>query len=313
MNILALCLPEETEKGRTICPDDLVVATKAAEAGHDVVLLPYSTRAVRKAQAFDAVLNLCDGFENDKNFVEIRIARALEQEKIPFTGNRSTAFRLCNNKHAIKRALARHAIPSAPYAILSKIPQYLPAHLAFPIMVKPVSTDAGVGIYPDSVAHNTAEFRKNVRRVLKKHEQPALVETYLDGPEYCVPVLGNTAPKALLPIKLVFRSWQYSSQSPILSYEAKWARNSRNHQGIHTRPAKNPAVQKLAERAYAALGLRGYGSIDIRANHNGEFFVLEANPNCWIGPGSDTLQSAKALGMTHAQLVDKILRLATSS
>lgn len=314
MKVLALYLPEETGGKKEIAVDDLIICFSAAEAGHDVVVKPYHARTLEQAKDFDVVLNLCDGFEQDNNFVEIRIAKHLEKHKLKFTGNHSETFKLCNNKAKTKKLLEQKNIPTPPFAVLSKVPKTLPDNLSFPVIVKPVKTDAAIGIHSDSVAYNIEQLKKNVKRVLKKHEQSALVEKYLEGPEYCVPVIGNKKPKALWPVRIKYRKKYYSASPKILSYAAKWEKG-KEFWGLRSRPSKKPMpkVQRLAEKTYKALGIRGYGTVDVRADLEGNLYVLEANPNCWIGPGSDTAKSAKAMGLTHPKLINKILLLAKSS
>ena len=66
--------------------------------------------------------------------------------------------------------------------------------MTFPLIVKPSREDASIGIEPCSVVFNQTDLRKRVRFVIEQHDQPALVEEYIDGRELNVSILGNRKP-----------------------------------------------------------------------------------------------------------------------
>jgi len=68
-------------------------------------------------------------------------------------------------------------------------------------------------------------------------------------------------------------------------------------------------VQKLAEKAYRALGLRTYARIDIILKDSGEAYCLEANTLPGMTPTSLLPQEAREIGMSYEDLCEYIIRI----
>jgi D-alanine-D-alanine ligase len=74
-------------------------------------------------------------------------------------------------------------------------------------------------------------------------------------------------------------------------------------------PADVQRMQRIAKRAYRALDLSGCGRIDLRMDHSGRIYVLEANPNPNMAYGEDFAESAEAGGIPYERLLDRIMTL----
>ena len=84
-----------------------------------------------------------------------------------------------------------------------------------------------------------------------------------------------------------------------------------------TQPADlSPELQKkvwsLSKRIYRHLNLSGYARLDYRLNNDGEFYLLEANPNPQIAKNEDFADSAAHCGVSYPQLLQKIITLGLS-
>jgi len=304
MRILALYLKEYIEK--RVNGKKQVIAT-----------MPGTDRAICK---YDVIFNLCDGLEDDNNFVEFSALTAIEKTKIPFTGNGLKTIRLCNDKRGIKKTLVKNNIPTANFQIFKKSTQKLRSDMKFPLIVKPVCADAAVGIYADSVVKNEKDLKKRITRVLKTHQQPAaLVEEYIEGRDLIIPVMGKKKIKVLDPTELKYMR-SYEKRPKILSYGAKWDKGKPIYKDCITL-VKNPdkrfskkdraRIDSIAKRVYKATGCSGYATIDARLDKNGNIFVIEINPNCWIGPKSDTaLTLDKNKGIDYTSMISKIVKIA---
>ena len=60
------------------------------------------------------------------------------------------------------------------------------------------------------------------------------------------------------------------------------------------------------------MSLSGYARLDYRMTNDGEFYLLEANPNPQIALGEDFADSAKHCGLCYGKLLQKILTLGLS-
>ncbi|MBW3017652.1 ATP-grasp domain-containing protein, partial [Candidatus Woesearchaeota archaeon] len=235
-------------------------------------------------------------------------------------GNNLSTIKLCNDKRKIKEVLVKNNILTPAYQVFKSPDEKLDPSVKFPVIVKPVCADAAVGIYADSVVHNDHDLKDRVRRVLEVHEQPAaLVSEYIEGRDLTIPVMGNKNVKVLYPTELKYiRS--YKNRPNILSYAAKWAKGKSIYKDCITF-TKNPEkrfsraeldlIDSVARKVYHAVGCTGYATVDARLDKDGNLFVIEINPNCWIGPKSDTALTLNVnYKIDFPGMIDKIVRIA---
>ena len=329
MRILALYLKEYIEKrvnGKkqvvACMPGSDRSVCKALETkGHKITRMPYDPENTLKVdKKYDVIFNMCDGLEDDNNFVEFKVLKDLEKTGIPFTGNTLKTVKLCNDKRNIKKALVKNNISTANFQIFKSHNQKLRSDLRFPLIVKPVCADAAVGIYADSVVKNEKDLREKIKRVLKAHKQPAaLVEEYIDGRDLIIPVLGKKKITVLDPTELHYMR-SFKNRPKILSYGAKWHKKKSIYKDCITfkknvnkrfSKADLKKIRSTAAAVYKATGCSGYATVDARLDKKGNVFVIEINPNCWIGPKCDTAMSFKVMkGIDYPGMIDKIVRIA---
>ncbi len=82
--------------------------------------------------------------------------------------------------------------------------------------------------------------------------------------------------------------------------------------GVPTRAAELTAEQhkyleRLSKRIYRYLFLSGYARLDYRMTEEGQFYLLEANPNPQIAQYEDFADSAAHSGVSYDQLLQKII------
>ena len=63
---------------------------------------------------------------------------------------------------------------------------------------------------------------------------------------------------------------------------------------------------------FAALRLRDYARIDLRVANNGDIYVIEANPNCYLERTAEFARAAARAGIGHSQLIERVLELANA-
>jgi D-alanine-D-alanine ligase len=64
-------------------------------------------------------------------------------------------------------------------------------------------------------------LRKNIKRIIEYHEQPALVEEYIEGRDLVIPVLGKKKITVLNPAETCYLR-SYEHRPKILCHAAKW-------------------------------------------------------------------------------------------
>ena len=107
---------------------------------------------------------------------------------------------LCLDKSRAKEILAYHKIPTPKFFVIEKESQIKNLAVTLPAIVKPLYEGSSKGIYDASVVKNTGELEKQIKKVLKEYDQPALVEEFLTGREFTVAMLGNDGDLQILPI-----------------------------------------------------------------------------------------------------------------
>jgi D-alanine-D-alanine ligase len=293
------------------------VAATLEELGHRVRLVSLGaslTAFVTELQAADTdlVFNLCEGFWGESH-MEMNVAALLEMLRIPCTGSSSLCLGVTQNKTLTKALLTQHCLPT-PKSVTLRGERLLARtqDLSWPLIVKPATEDASLGIGPDSVVTDEDALRERVRYVHNHYRQAVLVEEFIDGREFNVSLLGGQKPRVLPVAEIRFDPalpWK------LVTYAGKWDEHSADYTGTQVVcPAQVSVredflVRDVALRAFKLLGCRDYARVDIRFR-DGIPYILEINANPDISPDAGLARSARAGGLDYPQLIARIIRMA---
>ena len=302
--------------------DDLLEVGKSVisalkEYGHEVQFFDVNEKTfekLRKANV-DIAFNVCERF-NGNSFFEPHVAAMLELLGIPYTGSGPLTLALCMNKVKVKEILNYYGIPTPKFQVFYSRNKKLSPDLNFPLIVKPMSTDNSIGINNNSVVNNEKELQTRVSYILRTYNQPALVEEFINGREFAVGVWGNNGTAQALPIsEFVFGEVEPNTYR-ILSYEAKWDKESEIFtKSVEVCPADIPKhleskLKKIALETYKILGIRDYGRIDLRLSDDGTPYVLEMNPNPGISADNTLPKASQALNVPYSEMIYRIFCIA---
>jgi D-alanine-D-alanine ligase len=263
------------------------------------------------------VFNLFEGFDGEPAS-EGELVSMLEGRDTPFTGAPSCSLFDCVDKGKTKQKLRVLGLPTAEWHVFSpRSPARAHAfQLPFPCIVKPLATDASHGITGQSLVHTFREMCEQVERIHDVYNQAALVEEFLPGREFNVLVMGP--PLRVFPVAEIVYS--ITADKPrLLTYGSKWTEEDEYYTATVARcPADlsegfGQWIQQLAARAFSGLVGCGYARVDMRTDRSGEVMVLEVNPNPDIGPESGARRQAEAAGLTHQELIWKIISTAVGT
>jgi D-alanine-D-alanine ligase len=302
---------------RAIC-GALVEAGYAAELaglhGTDVFEVIADLRARRP----DLVFNLCESMAGDSRN-EPTFAGLLDLYGIPYTGADLLALASCLHKQRAKEILTARGIATPPY-------RYLPdaealgdpalEALDYPWFVKLAHEDASVGITEQNLVRSAAALRARAGELMGEHQQGVLAERFVDGREVNVTLLGNGRELRVLPLHEIDFGAMPDERPRIVSYAAKWDEAHVDYAGTKPVPLREAsaalvgAIEATARGAWAALGLRDYGRVDLRVDAAGAPWVIDVNPNCDISPDAGVARAATAAGMRYVDLIDAIARAA---
>jgi D-alanine-D-alanine ligase len=181
--------------------------------------------------------------------------------------------------------------------------------------VKPLRSDASIGIGRKSIVHDAVQLMRRVSSIREDYGDSAIAEEFIDGREFLVGVLGNSPPRALPPIEVDFSGLPENAPK-VLDSKAKWEEGSVEYKGTQTVIANLPdelraRLQKVAVDAYRAVRVRDYGRVDLRLTDTGEIYVLEVNASCYLERSSEFAMAAAAAGLDYTKLIERIVHLAT--
>jgi D-alanine-D-alanine ligase len=262
----------------------------------------------------DLVFNLTEQLGGDR-LMDKNIAAVLEISRIPFTGTGPTGLMLCRDKRLCKQLLSLHRIRVPNFTnIPPKRCLRVPKNLRYPLVVKPAFEDSSEGISNASLVANETALLERVQFVHEGWEQPAIAEEYIKGRELYVSLLGNKR-LTVLPIRECIFDSDESEGPQLTTYRVKWNAKYRKKWNIKFDFAEldNQLVGKLervCKKVYRILQIRDYGRIDLRLTPDGEFVILEANPNPDIAYGEDVAESADRAGISYENLIERIVNLA---
>jgi len=249
------------------------------------------------------VLNLCDGDEVN-NVPGIDVIRRLDELGICYTGADTRFYEMTTSKIVMKTAFDAAGVPTPPWEVVP--PDVAGARgilnrLGAPLIVKPAVSAGSMGITIKSVVHTAKALTSEVRQLYQGYrgwnltDGGVFAESFISGREFTTFIVGSyDAParrRVYPPIERVFheklppteqflsfdRLWEiYERETPVGEQESLW-----QYAAAPTSLAKT--ISRISWDAYAAVGGRGYGRVDLRYDTaRKKFYVLEVNAQCGI-------------------------------
>ena len=262
----------------------------------------------------ELVFNLMEMF-GENVFGDIPVTGLLDLLGLRYTGSGPGELYLSQDKGLTKKLLAFEDILYPRFAVFSREAAFeTGGNLRMPLFVKPLRSDASLGIGGKSLVHDAVALMERVAAIGKELNDAALAEEYIEGREFYVGVLGNTQAKALPPVEIDFTGFP-EGVPKVMDSKAKWDERSKEYKGTRSVMAQLPdelraRLQKVAVDAYRALRVRDYGRVDLRLTDTGDIYVLEVNASCYLERTSEFAMSAAAAGLDYPRLIEQIVNLA---
>ena len=229
---------------------------------------------------------------------------ALELMKLPYTGSGVLASALAMDKWRCKLVWQAAGIPVPEFSLLDPGMTdagfaAVEARLGLPIFVKPANEGSSIGI---TKVKQPGGLRAACEAA-SKYDSIVIAERCLGGGEYTVGILGEGAKmRALPPIRIVPKAEFYD-------YEAKYFRDDTEYRIPSGLPSdREAAMQALALRAFAVIGGRGWGRVDVLLDEAGTPYCLEANTAPGMTDHSLVPMAARAAGLDFQALVVEVLK-----
>lgn len=279
-----------------------------ASYGHEVIDLEATPElpSLLAVANVDVVFNVAEGLRGRNR--ESQVPALLELLDIPYTGSDPATLSITLDKVLAKRVVRQHGISTPNFVVMETGKERLPKDLRFPVIVKPAAEGSSKGVFASSVVTNEADLRATARDLATRYGHPALVEEFLTGREFTVALLGETRPKALPPMEIVFID--PDEAFPVYTFEDKleWSKRLRYDAPAVVDSALGREIERVAKEAFAALGCRDVARIDLRLDADGKVNFIECNPLPGLTPGwSDLCLISTAAGLDYRDLIGEIL------
>lgn len=294
-------------------PEATVATLEAAirRLGHRPVRLGGPRDLLRAAGAgtlppLDAVLTVAEGYGTRNR--EAWVPVLCEMLGVPTLGSDALTLSTTLDKAWAHRAVAVAGVPVPAHRVVASEAEAgsvaLPA--PFPLFVKPRWEGTAKGITPGSRVEDRPALAREVGRVVALYRQPALVEAFVEGPEFTVTLVGNAPPR---PLPVLQRALEATTRIGLHALE--------RHPGPaggwrHVLPGVlDPALEarlvELARRAFEALECRDFARADFRLDAAGTPRFLEMNPLPTFAPDGSFGVLAELLGRPLDDLLAEVL------
>lgn len=225
----------------------------------------------------------------------------LELFSIPYTGPGVWSSATAIDKPKAKIFYERNGI-ATPHSLDIYAPdQFTPAqiaeHIGVDCVIKAATEGSALGVY---ICHSLEDIAQAVKDVFEV-DTVAFGETFVEGDEYTVAVLGNDKPEPLPVIQIIPKNDFYD-------FESKYAVGGSEH--ICPAPlseADTRKAQELAMAAHRALDCTGVSRTDLIQDANGKFWVLETNTIPGMTATSLLPDAARVAGMTFPELCTRMV------
>jgi D-alanine-D-alanine ligase len=319
VKITVLTYLDDGENSKEYDPVVRQVARTLRKLGHRVSVLGVHGDVKRLIAGLsrrkpDLVFNLMEMF-GDNVFGDIPVTGLLDLLGVDYTGSGPGELYLSQDKGLTKRLLAFEDILYPRFAVFSRETGFeTGGNLRMPLFVKPLRSDASLGIGGKSLVQDWTGLIDRVSAIRKELDDAALAEEFIDGREFYVGVVGNSQPKALPPVEIDFTGFP-EGVPKVMDSKAKWDERSKEYKGTRSVLAQLPdelraRLQKVAVDAYRALRVRDYGRVDLRLTDTGDIYVLEVNASCYLEKNSEFAMAAGAAGLDYPRLIERIVDLA---
>ncbi|MEM5777241.1 MAG: ATP-grasp domain-containing protein [Candidatus Aenigmatarchaeota archaeon] len=288
--------------------------------GFKVIAIEANEDAYKKLKEnkknIDLVFNYSMGIYGRDRYAHL--PAMLEMLQIPYTGPPPLSEALLLNKAKSREIFIARKIPTPLSQIFYSSEEKLDKKLKFPLIVKPCCRGSSAGITNKSFVKNEDELKEQVEFIIKTFNEPALVQMFLSGREFSVPMLGN--PPEFLPIIEVDHSVVPEGYAPIDSLEVKWIVEEQDKNFTEKHFSCPAVIEKKMEKkikdiclkVWDALELADLCRIDIRCDSKGNPYVLDVNSPPGLIPPEVSMTSyfplaARVAGINYDDLLKKII------
>jgi D-alanine-D-alanine ligase len=285
----------------------------------------------KKSNKLPVVFNLCDGDEINGT-PGVSIIHYLEEKQLLYTGSNAYFYDITTSKIPMKKAFDEQQVPTAKWEAINSKEQKLDGifnKLGSPIIVKPSVSGGSMGVGIKNVVKDNDGLKEQVNKMFDGYRgwqlttDGIIAESFVDGPEYTVMIVGNhNHPETAIiytPVERVFHS-SLPATEKFLSFDRLWEiyeeeQPMPNEENFYEYAVPDIALHEKLKQiswdAYVACKGIGYTRVDLRMDETtGEILVLEVNAQCGLSEDENFTSIGAILKFSNVsfkQLVQQIL------
>ena len=224
-----------------------------------------------------------------------QIQGALQLLGIPYTGSGVMGSAIAMDKYRSKLVWKGLGMPTPPFHVLREEADLaIAAALGFPLMIKPAHEGSSVGM---SKVNDDSQLDAAWQEA-RKYDGLVIAEKWITGSEYTAAVLDGE------PLPLI----RLETPREFYDYDAKYRSGDTGyHIPCGLDASKETEAQQIALQACEAIGVTGWGRVDLMMDEAGNFWLIEVNTVPGMTDHSLVPMAAKAKGIDFDELVYRIL------
>jgi len=290
-----------------------VISDAIVELGHDLVDIGAPAALIARgrsvADEVDIVFNIAEGYGTASR--EGWVPSILEALGVPFAGSDAASLNVTLNKGWTKMIVSHSGVRTAPFVLAEgadSIPDPFP--LPFPVLAKPNREGSSKGISGDSISRDIAHLRERVDLITRSYRQQALIEAFLPGREFTIPILGTGNGARVFGD--VISVTLPGGTGDVYGNEIVFDPYNPYAIAADIAPELRAEIAQLALTAFRAVGCRDFGRVDVRLDADGRPNFLEVNPLPALSREDAFSLAARYEGITYAGMIGAILDEALS-
>lgn len=224
------------------------------------------------------------------------IQGVLETMGIPYSGCDVLCSAVCMNKGLTKRIIDSIGIPTAPWITLKSINEIdyeKIDEINYPVFIKPNNGGSSIATF---FVRDKEQVEKAVKEGLK-YDKEIIIEKYINGYEITSFILnGEVFPTVIIR----------ANKGEFFDYASKYDESGANEEITFLDEELQIRVNEISKNIWGVLGCKSYVRVDMIVSNNISY-VLEVNTLPGITTTSLIPKSAKAMGLSFSELLDKII------
>ena len=223
---------------------------------------------------------------------------------IPFVGSSAYGMTLARHKYHTNKLLNGMGIRVPESRIIYPGHSVEEHSLRFPVLVKPNFESDSLGISDASVFQNQKGLLPSIKKLHDDFQQPVVIEEYVSGEEWKVPVIGNTDCSKSVGCVGVLKNGQrltntLQTREDVIKDELEYYHP---HDKKKVRQAK--AVAKLIHDQFE---LRDYSRTDFRISQKNELVCMEVSTHPDLNENSSFVKGAIQSFSSFEEVMSAIL------